>query len=235
VAAGLAARRPDRVGRLVLYGSYADGSTIASSAVRSSIVSMMRAHVKLGSSVMAQVFIPDGDPEVVRWYDQVQLGAASGEVRASMLDMYYRTEVRECLLAVAAPTLVLHRRNDRAIPFESGRQVAALVPGARMIALEGRWHHPWLGDAGSVLRPIGEFLGLDVPIRPNDIGAPATLTPREAEVLRLVAEGLNDAEIADRLIVSKHTVHRHVANIRTRLAQPSRAAAAAYATRQGLL
>ena len=61
------------------------------------------------------------------------------------------------------------------------------------------------------------------------------LSEREREVLRLVADGLSDAEIARRLIVSPHTVHRHVANIRTKLRQPSRAAAAAYAAREGLI
>lgn len=63
----------------------------------------------------------------------------------------------------------------------------------------------------------------------------AGLSPREVEVLRLVAQGLSDAEIAERLIVSPHTVHRHVANIRAKLRQPSRAAAVAQAARSGLL
>jgi ATP/maltotriose-dependent transcriptional regulator MalT len=61
------------------------------------------------------------------------------------------------------------------------------------------------------------------------------LTPREHEVLTLVAQGLSDAEIAERLFVSPHTVHRHVANVRTKLRLPSRAAAVAYAARAGLL
>jgi ATP/maltotriose-dependent transcriptional regulator MalT len=61
------------------------------------------------------------------------------------------------------------------------------------------------------------------------------LTSREREVLTLVAQGLSDAEIAERLVVSPHTVHRHVANVRTKLGLPSRAAAVAYATREGLL
>jgi DNA-binding NarL/FixJ family response regulator len=64
---------------------------------------------------------------------------------------------------------------------------------------------------------------------------PGVLTPRELEVLRLIAEGLSDPEIAARLVLSEHTVHRHVANIRTKLRQPSRAAAAAHAARTGLL
>jgi DNA-binding NarL/FixJ family response regulator len=63
----------------------------------------------------------------------------------------------------------------------------------------------------------------------------ADLTSRELEVLQLVAEGLSDAEIAERLVLSPHTVHRHVANVRTKLRLPSRAAAVAYAARAGLL
>jgi ATP/maltotriose-dependent transcriptional regulator MalT len=63
----------------------------------------------------------------------------------------------------------------------------------------------------------------------------AELSPREMDALRLVAQGLNDAEIAERLFLSPHTVHRHIANIRTKLRVPSRAAAVAHATRSGLL
>jgi ATP/maltotriose-dependent transcriptional regulator MalT len=61
------------------------------------------------------------------------------------------------------------------------------------------------------------------------------LSPRELEILRLVARGKSDAEIAEQLFLSPHTVHRHVANIRTKLRTPSRAAAVAHATRHGLL
>jgi len=61
------------------------------------------------------------------------------------------------------------------------------------------------------------------------------LSPREIEILRLIAQGLGDAEIAERLFLSPHTVHRHVANIRTKLRVPSRAAAAARAARDGLI
>jgi ATP/maltotriose-dependent transcriptional regulator MalT len=64
---------------------------------------------------------------------------------------------------------------------------------------------------------------------------PAELTPRELEVLRLVARGLSNAEIAEQLVLSPHTVHRHVANVRAKLRLPSRAAAVAYAARAGLI
>lgn len=61
------------------------------------------------------------------------------------------------------------------------------------------------------------------------------LTARELDVIRLVADGLSNAQIAARLVVSQHTVHRHVANILRKLGASSRAAAAASATRRGLL
>jgi DNA-binding NarL/FixJ family response regulator len=61
------------------------------------------------------------------------------------------------------------------------------------------------------------------------------LTARQRDVLRLIARGLNNREIAEVLFVSEHTVHRHVANILQRLDLPSRAAAAAYAVSHGLI
>jgi DNA-binding CsgD family transcriptional regulator len=69
----------------------------------------------------------------------------------------------------------------------------------------------------------------------KEAGGLGELTPREREMLKLVAQGLNNAEIAERLVVSPHTVHRHMANVRTKLRLPSRAAAVAYAAREGLL
>jgi LuxR family transcriptional regulator, maltose regulon positive regulatory protein len=73
-------------------------------------------------------------------------------------------------------------------------------------------------------------------IRAHDAGpALAQLTAREREVLRLVAEGLTNRQIAERLVVSEHTVHRHMTNLLRKLDLPSRTAAAALAVRLGLL
>jgi LuxR family maltose regulon positive regulatory protein len=71
------------------------------------------------------------------------------------------------------------------------------------------------------------------PLKPRDMSA--GLTARELEVLKLVAEGLNNQVIADKLFVSEHTIHRHVANIFSKLSVSSRAAAVAQAARRGLL
>ena len=79
-----------------------------------------------------------------------------------------------------------------------------------------------------------EFLGAGRPAR--RAGSPRhALSERELDVLRLVAQGLSDQEIARRLGISAHTAHRHVSNVRGKLGVSSRAAAAAYAATAGLL
>jgi DNA-binding NarL/FixJ family response regulator len=111
--------------------------------------------------------------------------------------------------------------------------------------LEGTEHLPWRGDAVAIAAAVGEFLdgdaGAEAGLRARwheargELLEPPGLSERELEVLRLVAAGLKDAEIAERLVLSPHTVHRHVANARTKLRQPSRAAAVAQAGRLGLI
>lgn len=71
-------------------------------------------------------------------------------------------------------------------------------------------------------------VGHHVPTRLPAPGSQA-LTDREREILRLVAEGLTDVQIGERLVLSPHTVHRHVANARIKLGVRSRGAAAAAA------
>jgi ATP/maltotriose-dependent transcriptional regulator MalT len=99
-------------------------------------------------------------------------------------------------------------------------------------ALAARRAFEALGAAGDVAR-AGAPLAAGSPA--GGAGSLGELTPREVEVLTLVAQGLSDSEIAERLVVSPHTVHRHVANVRGKLRLPSRAAAVAYASRAGLL
>ena len=144
-------------------------------------------------------------------------------------DLVYHHDVRADLGRVRAPTLVVHRRKDRAIPYELGRAVASGIPGAALSPVDGRAHFPWVGDVGSVIRALRA--------EPADVAelADAPLSPREREVLALVARGLSDREIAEQLIVSPHTVHRHVANIRHKLGVGSRASAVGEAARIGLL
>jgi DNA-binding CsgD family transcriptional regulator len=218
-------------------GAFARGADIAAADLREAIVATVRAHWGAGSRMMADVWIPGADAATREHFVELQRASASPELAAALLEAVYCADVRDLLPRIAAPTLVLHRRNDRAMPFALGRELAALIPGARLVALEGDVHLPWLGDGPAVVDALVAFLGGRE--RSVECGhasvAHGPLSEREREVLMLVAEGLSDAEIAQRLIISPHTVHRHVANIRTKLRQPSRTAAAVHAARIGLI
>ncbi|HEX5618727.1 MAG TPA: alpha/beta fold hydrolase [Solirubrobacteraceae bacterium] len=227
-AAVFAARHPERVVSLATVGGFAAGADAAPAALREAIVATVRAHWGAGSRMLADVWVPGVDTETRERFAAVQRAAADPETAAAVLEAIYATDVRDELGGVRAPTVVVHRRDDRAIPFALGRDLAARIPGARLVALDGEIHLPWFGDADAVLAALGRAP------EPDPV-ADGPLSDRERQVLRLVADGLSDAEIAERLIVSPHTVHRHVANIRTKLRQPSRAAAAAHAVRNGLI
>ena len=83
--------------------------------------------------------------------------------------------------------------------------------------------------AGPDLARVGRLIGRDVPSRP------AELTDRECEVLRLVATGITNREIAAALVISEHTVGRHLQNMFLKLGLTSRAAATAYAYEHDLV
>jgi pimeloyl-ACP methyl ester carboxylesterase/DNA-binding CsgD family transcriptional regulator len=250
VGIAFAAAHPERVGKLVVYGGYASGPSIASERDREAMVSLVREHWGLGSRVLADVFMPSADGPERDAFVAFQREAASAEQAARSLDAVYRFDVASRLGAVATAATVVHRREDRAIPFELGRELAAALPRASFLALDGADHFPWCGDADAVLRAWLEGLGLDgaaavgldggAALEPRPTTEPAAtegqdLTRRETEVLTLVASGLSDREIAERLVLSPHTVHRHVANVRTKLGLPTRAAAVVAAARRGLL
>ncbi len=244
LAAAFAARHPGAVEALVLYGGYARGAELAAPEVRESMVRLVRAHWGLGSRLLADVFLPEAGSQELEAFARFQRDAASAETAAARLGFVFSVDVAAELARIDAPALVLHRREDRAIPFELGRALAASVPSARLLTLGGSQHVPWSGDATAIADAVGEFLdrsaGAGSPLRERRLGAGGEhvepgLSARELEVLGLVAAGLSDGDIAERLVLSPHTVHRHVANVRTKLNQPSRAAAVAQAGRLGLI
>ena len=128
--------------------------------------------------------------------------------------MFDGIDVTALCPAVRAPTLVMHVRGDGAVPFDEGRLLAALIPGSRFVPLEGTGHI--LVPGGPAWRPFFDemraFLeatssgAADLATAPLRSPSPArdpaleTLSDREREVMRLVAEGRSNAEIADALV-----------------------------------
>lgn len=239
VAALFSARHPGRVDRLVLHGTYARGADLAPPPARAAMLGVIERHWGLGSRVLADLFLPGATADERAEFVEFQRRSASREVALASLRAVYEVDATPHLAEVRVPTLVLHRRADRAIPFVLGKDLAARIRDARFVELEGDDHFPWRGDADAVARETLAFLGAPVAApgagsRSGPVGA-ARLTAREREVLRFVARGDTDAEIAARLLLSPHTVHRHLANIRGKLGVPSRAAAAAWAVRHDLI
>lgn len=231
VALAYAAERPEAVDRLVLYGSYLRGADLAVPAVRDTLLGVVEQHWGLGSRVLADLFVPNGTAEERDAFAAFQRRSASRETAAASLRAVYGYDSSVRAAQVRVPTLVLHRRDDRAVSAALGREVAGAVPGAWFHELAGDDHFPWLGEWRPVADAVVAFLDGRLPASASQAvlrtAPPTLLTAREREVLALVAQGLTDAQIATRLHLSPHTVHRHVANIRTKLGVPSRAAAAA--------
>jgi pimeloyl-ACP methyl ester carboxylesterase/DNA-binding CsgD family transcriptional regulator len=234
VVAAYAAAHPDRVDHVVMYGSYLRGSSIATPAARDTLLGVVEHHWGLGSRVFADMFLPDASATEREAFAEFQRDSATRETALASLRTVFALDGSPYASAIVAPTLVVHRRDDRAIPFALGRELAREIPGATFVALDGLNHLPWRGDARALADVILGFLGVAVDRQPAPT-ARAELSARELEVLALVARGLTDQEIAAELVLSAHTVHRHVANVRTKLGVASRAAAAVWATENGLI
>jgi pimeloyl-ACP methyl ester carboxylesterase/DNA-binding CsgD family transcriptional regulator len=238
IALAYAVRHPERVTHLVLYGAYARGrmkrepSPLAIEEAET-LLSLIR--VGWGSTspafrhVFSELFVPGGTPEQMEWFDELARTSTSPEMAERLERAWYQIEVTKLLAKVTVPTLVAHGREDAMIPFTEGRRLATSIPDARFLPLESENHilladePAWpvflagvRGFLGSVSAPDGELSGL---------------SPREIDVLELVATGLSNEEIAERLYLSVRTVERHLTNIYAKLRLSGKAGRAAAAAR----
>ncbi len=192
IAIAYAATHPERVGRLVLYGSFAYGRAITKPEVRASLVALVRAHWAVGSQALASLFIP-GDtlnPEALEDLSRFQRAAASPEQAGALFDSVFDADVRAHVGSVRAKTLIIHRRNDHAIPARLGKDLAASIAGSKLVLLDGDIHLPWLGDADAVLGVASEFLEAE-PTSPVEQTEDAT---SHAQGYRVVALDALDGE-----------------------------------------
>jgi pimeloyl-ACP methyl ester carboxylesterase/DNA-binding winged helix-turn-helix (wHTH) protein len=149
VAVAYAAAHPERVSRLVLYGGYVRGR------FRRKQTPEQLAEAKLVMQALplgwgrdnpafrqffATIFLPEGTPEQHRWFGELQRTTTSPETAVRLRTAAGEIDVSGLAPRVRAPTLVLHATGDAAVPFNEGRELAALVPGARFVPLDSRNH-----------------------------------------------------------------------------------------------
>ena len=241
VAAAYTARHPDRVSHLVLYGAYAQGRFRRSDEPADRAEAQMFLDlIRLGwgrdndafRQVFTSLFIPGGSREQVEWFNELQRITASPENAARFEEAFYEIDVVELLAGIEVPTLVMHATADAMVPFDEGRRLAALVPDARFVPLDSS-NHILLEEPAfeRFLDEITTFVGMPEAADPLF----DRLTAREREVLALIALGRSNAQLAEELSISPHTVRNHINRIFTKLGVADRSQAIVLARDRGLV
>jgi DNA-binding NarL/FixJ family response regulator len=156
-------------------------------------------------------------------------------VAEKYLRAMFALDVKDIAPRVSCPTIAFHSRDDQLIFFEQGRKLAALIPGARFVPLESKNHVPFRDEPAwqTLTLALRSFLDEDAgALSPSPANE---LTPRQLDVLRRVARGLTDKEIAGELSLSPRTVEMHVARALDALDCANRAEAVRKAAALGLL
>ena len=219
-----AARHPASVTRLVLYGGWVDGDGVAAPAVREHVLGLVDQHWGFASDVLTEILAPDADAGFRAMFSRYQRESTSAATAHQLLAACYDIDVADDLSRITAPTSVIHRQNDRAVPIAEGERLAAGIDGATLTVLAGRTHIPFAGDAHSVLNAMRHGLGLPK----RDKETPLALTPRQNQVAALVSQGWSNRQIADELVITERSAESHVERIRARLGFRSRAQIAAW-------
>jgi pimeloyl-ACP methyl ester carboxylesterase/DNA-binding CsgD family transcriptional regulator len=236
-----AARHPDRVSHLVLYGGYVRGWQLRPGAEE---MERRRTQVKLieqgwGSEdpsfrqVFSMQFMPDAPREAIHSFNDFMPLTSSGKTAAAIFSANGFTDVAPDAPRVKCPTLVCHARGDLRVPFEEGRLIARLIPGARLVSLETR-NHLMMQDEPA-WRAFSEVLAeFYPPATRSAASAFPSLTARERDVLDLIAQGLDNAQIAARLDLAEKTVRNNITHIFDKIGADNRSRAIVLAREQGL-
>jgi pimeloyl-ACP methyl ester carboxylesterase/DNA-binding CsgD family transcriptional regulator len=247
VAIAYALRHPERVTRLVLYGGWAGWPTDESPEEldeEAAWEAMLRAgwarKDPIFRRVFTQAFIPDANEEQMRWFDELQRMSTSAQNILAGRAARKSINLTDRLGELDAPTLVMHAVGDAMTEFEFATDVASRVPDARLVPLDSR-NHILLSDEPAwtvFLEELRRFMERD---RDRSTGTGKTslaaLSEREREVLRLAADGMDNAAIARDLFLSVRTVERHLSNAYVKLGvtgKSARSAAVAAMVRHGL-
>jgi class 3 adenylate cyclase len=166
MSALFAATYPERTAALIMWGSFAKwvwSSDYPWAKTLEERQSWVEAMIK-GWGTPESVDLSQRAPSVgqdegyKRWWARLQrVGASPGAMRA-LARMNRDIDIRHALGTIRVPTLLLHRTGDQTVEIDHSRYMVAHIPGAKLVELAGSDHHPWLGEAESVLTAVEEFL-----------------------------------------------------------------------------
>lgn len=248
VCVAYAFKHPERVTSLVLYGGYArgrvnrrlDGQGLAEA---ETMINLIRMGWGQENPAFRQLFstllMPEASGEQMASLNQLAQISATPENAARMERVLYHIDVSPLAARVSAPALVLHARQDAMIPLEEGRLLASMLPDARFVQLESR-NHILLEQEPAWSRFLAEvrtFLGVGAEPEPQPSPPAAVfpeLTPRERVILEMIAQGLDNTQIAGQLVVSQRTVRNHISHIFRKLMVRNRSQAIVLARKSGL-
>jgi DNA-binding CsgD family transcriptional regulator len=188
------------------------------------VLGLVDQHWGFASDVLTELFATDADAGFRAVFARYQRESASATQAHRLLSACYDIDVADDLGRITAPTTVIHRKDDRAVPVAEGQRLADGIDGATLVVLAGRAHVPFVGDTHAVLNALRHGLGLP----PLERGNQPTLTPRQLEVAALVARGWSNRQIAAELVITERSAESHVERIRARLGFRSRAQIAAW-------
>jgi pimeloyl-ACP methyl ester carboxylesterase/DNA-binding CsgD family transcriptional regulator len=245
VAAAYAARHPDQVSRLILYdsylsGAYAEGVGDDMQRQAQTLAQMIEfgwgREAGAFREVFANLLMPDANREQLRWIGELQRRSASSTNARKLWDAFNRFDIRAEVGRLNIPTLVFHVRGDAMVPFEAGRRLAAAIPNARFVPLEGKNHILLANEKcwQTFREELNNFLKADEPTTALSKSKLGPLSLREREILDGVARGMTNAEIAARAGISEKTVRNHITTIFSKLAVERRAQAIVLAREAGL-
>ena len=149
ISIAYAVRHPERVSHLILYGGFALGwNKHARSAAQkeedAALITLIRAGWGRENPAFRQIFtstfIPGGTKEQADWFNELERVSVTGDMAARIFEASGDTDVTALLPQLTMPVLVMHARNDARVPFEAGRRLAAGIPGARFVPLDGKNH-----------------------------------------------------------------------------------------------
>jgi pimeloyl-ACP methyl ester carboxylesterase len=227
-AIAFAARRPARVDRLVLFGGSPRLSEAMRPAQTQALLSLVDQDWDLFADAAATAWLGWDSAQSGRWAAESFRTATTASIAKAWFDAARQIDVTSEVGRVRAPTLVLHRQGEQQIPVEVFQRLAGSVPGARFLELPGSTPTLFVEDPAADLRLVADFVTSGRIARARIPTAPA-LTPREQDVLRLLASGDSNTEIARRLGIAVHTVERHLANLYRKIGARGRTDAVAYA------